>query len=43
MSNSNGIAKGHGPFGQENSFERRGKKLLLFYQHGGMIKFNKAK
>ena len=43
MSNSNGIAKGHCPFGQENSFERRGKKLLLFYQHGGMIKFNKAK
>ena len=42
MSNSNGILKGHGPFGQTNSFERRGKKLLLFY-HGGMITFNRAK
>lgn len=42
MSNSNGIASGHGPFGQENSFEIRGKNLLLFY-HAGMIKFNKAK
>ena len=43
MSNSNGILKGHGPFGQTNSFERRGKKLILFYQHGGMITFNRAK
>ena len=43
MSNSNGILKGHGPFGQTNSFERRGKKFILFYQHGGMITFNRAK
>ena len=43
MSNSNGILKGHGPFGQTNSFERRGKKLILFYQGGGMITFNRAK
>ena len=43
MSNSNGILKGHGPFGQTNSFEIRGKKLILFYQHGGMITFNRAK
>lgn len=39
---SDGLVKGQGPFNQENSFERRGKKLLLFY-HGGMITFNKAK
>lgn len=39
---SDGLVKGHGPFSKENSFERRGKKLLLFY-HGGMITFNKAK
>ena len=43
MSNSNGILKGHGPFGQTNSFEIRGKKLILFYQGGGMITFNKAR
>ena len=43
MSNSNGILKGHGPFGQTNSFEIRGKKLILFYQVGGMITFNKAR
>lgn len=43
MSNSNGILKGHGPYGQDNSFVRRGKKLILFYQHGGMITFNRAK
>lgn len=43
MSNSNGILKGHGPFDQTNSFERRGKKLILFYQGGGMITFNKAR
>lgn len=39
---SDGLVKGHGPFNQENSFERRDKKLLLFY-HGGMITFNRAK
>lgn len=39
---SDGLVKDHGPFNQENSFERRGKKLLLFY-HGGMITFNRAK
>ena len=27
MSNSNGILKGRGPYGQDNSFVRRGKKL----------------
>ncbi|MGO5078915.1 hypothetical protein ACTQ4M_02780 [Lactobacillus amylovorus] len=43
MSNSAGVLKGHGPFGQENAFEKRGKKLILFYQHGGMITFNRAK
>ena len=43
MSNSNGILKGHGPFGQTNSFERRGKKLILFNQGGGMITLNKAR
>lgn len=43
MSNSNGIASGHAPFGQENSFVRRGKKLILFYQGGGMITFNRVK
>lgn len=43
MSNSNGILKGHGPFGQTNSFKIRGKKLILFYQGGGMITFNKAR
>lgn len=43
MLNPAGIAKGHDPFGQENSFERRGKKLILFYQHGGMITFNRTK
>ncbi len=43
MSNSNGILKGHGPYGQDNSFVRRGKKLILFYQGGGMITFNRAK
>ena len=43
MSNSAGVLKGRGPFGQENSFEKRGKKLILFYQHGGMITFNRAK
>ena len=39
---SDGLVKDHGPFNQENSFERRGKKLLLFY-HGGMITFNRTK
>ena len=39
---SDGLVKGYGPFNQENSFERRDKKLLLFY-HGGMITFNRAK
>lgn len=43
MLNSEGILKGHGPYGEENSFEKRGKKLILFYQHGGMITFNKVK
>lgn len=43
MSNSNGILKGHGPYGQDNSFVKRGKKLILFYQHGGMIMFNRVK
>lgn len=43
MSNSNGILKGHGPYGQDNSFVKRGKKLILFYQGGGMITFNRAK
>ena len=39
---SDGLAKGHGPFRRENSFERRGKKLFLFY-HGGVIEFNRAR
>ena len=43
MADSYGMLKGHGPFGSENSFERRGKKLILFYQHGGMITFNKVR
>ena len=43
MSNSNGILKGRGPYGQDNSFVRRGKKLILFYQHVGIITFNRAK
>lgn len=43
MSNSNGILKGHGPYGQDNSFVKRGKKLILFYQGGGMITFNRSK
>lgn len=43
MSNSNGILKGHGPYGQDNSFVKRGKKLILFSQHGGMIMFNRVK
>lgn len=43
MANSNGILKGHGPYGQSNSFVKRGKKLILFYQGGGMITFNRAK
>lgn len=43
LASSNGIAKGHGPYGQDNSFERRGKKLILFYQGGGMITLNRVK
>lgn len=39
---SDGLAKGHGPFRRENFFERRGKKLYLFY-HGGVIEFNRAR
>lgn len=40
---SDGLVRGYGPFDQENSFERRGKKLILFYHGGGMITFHKAK
>ncbi len=43
MSNSNGMLKSHGPYGQDNSFVKRGKKLILFYQGGGMITFSRAK
>src|SRR5699024_1505496 len=40
---SDGLVRGYCPFDQENSFERRGKKLILFYHGGGMITFHKAK
>ena len=43
MSNSEGMLKGHGLYGQDNSFVKRGKKLILFYQGGGMITFNRVK
>lgn len=43
MANSQAILKGKGPFGTSNSFVRRGNKLILFYQGGGMFTLNKVK